>query len=942
MTLRKSLLFVLALLGCATTTLQAQSLPNIDWETGTYANWLYYTGSCCPSGTISTPSGTSAVSGRHTLTSGTATDPYGGFPTVSPWGGSYSLKLGNDVAGGQAERCRYYVHIPSTATDYSLIYHYAAVLQNPGHSPVDQPRMEIKAYDSATGLIIPCDSFVYIASGSIPGFFLSSSTYAGGNIYYRPWTMGNMRFNGLGGHTIVVDFATGDCSPTGHFGYGYVDMTAGLFANTITICGSSVSTVNLTGPNGYSAYSWKDSATFLISYGTSQNVTISAPSSTTTYAVILTPYSGYGCPDTLYTKVVVLTPCSGTPATGVVSVHTAAICSDPDTLVCSAYATYCGLSFQWQSSPDGSTWSNISGATSATYTYTHSYSSLFYRCIATCVTSGLSSASGSVYVPGLVGPGLYSVTDPPDTMCDGAEFYISACGSSTAYSVHTWFGDGTADTTALTTTGLRHAYVTHHYGFPGTYSVRHLLYDGTLLVDSSTYSYNYLYCSTFPLRYYFDADSDCIVDAGETNIFPIVTEIDSSGIPIDTISALSGLYYQTLGAPGTQYTFKILMPSGGQVPSCPSSGIIYDTVLPYVNMYEAIYQGLNCGTSGFDLSEIVSLRCFTNRARGTILVRNSACTSTIPTITINHSPRYVYWSAVPSATSYTATSVTWNLSSLSARSAPESISFELKNMVPLIDGDTINSKFVASPIIGDADTSNNIIIRNDTVNGSYDPNYIEVTPQGYITSGTNLQYTIHFENTGRDTAFNIHVMDTLSGLLDVHSMRMVGASHEMNLALFNVGGLNIAKFDFPNINLLDSSHHGLCTGMFTYTINSLTGLPPGTIIPNRVGIYFDYNPVVMTNTVNNIIPFPGTLTTHVYDNDDVQIFPNPAYNEITIKMSDSYYNSFTISNQVGQTLVRQQLSSSTVKADISMLPSGLYFITLKGENGGKVMKFVKM
>jgi hypothetical protein len=75
----------------------------------------------------------------------------------------------------------------------------------------------------------------------------------------------------------------------------------------------------------------------------------------------------------------------------------------------------------------------------------------------------------------------------------------------------------------------------------------------------------------------------------------------------------------------------------------------------------------------------------------------------------------------------------------------------------------------------------------------------------------------------------------------------------MNVSVINTGGLNIAKFDFPNIKLLDSAHHGLNDGMFIFKIEARTTVADGTTIPNRVGIYFDYNPVVMTNEVTNII-----------------------------------------------------------------------------------------
>ena len=63
--------------------------PNIDFENGNYGYWKFFRGTCCP---ISTPTAGQAV-GRHTLTSGPALDPIGGFPILAPGGGSYSLKL---------------------------------------------------------------------------------------------------------------------------------------------------------------------------------------------------------------------------------------------------------------------------------------------------------------------------------------------------------------------------------------------------------------------------------------------------------------------------------------------------------------------------------------------------------------------------------------------------------------------------------------------------------------------------------------------------------------------------------------------------------------------------------------------------------------------------------------------------------------------------------
>src|SRR5688572_8777722 len=67
--------------------------PNINFEDGNLNNWHFFTGTCCPVA-VPTPG---IVTNRHTLTSGNNTDPFGRFTIVSPSGGSYSLRLGNDI-----------------------------------------------------------------------------------------------------------------------------------------------------------------------------------------------------------------------------------------------------------------------------------------------------------------------------------------------------------------------------------------------------------------------------------------------------------------------------------------------------------------------------------------------------------------------------------------------------------------------------------------------------------------------------------------------------------------------------------------------------------------------------------------------------------------------------------------------------------------------------
>lgn len=309
--------------------------PNIDFELGDLSGWSFFTGSydapaTVPDATVPGP----AIPCRHTLTKVTGLigctgpggvgplDQYGGFPVIAPGGGSYSLRVGNNVTGGSTEKARFYIHIPPGSDNYSLIYRYAVCFEDPGpsHTPIEKPQFIVAVFDSAatamSGGAVPvlvgdtaCSYFKYTAGGILPGFSTNSTcgtcspTSTPTNpVQYKSWTTSTVDLSGLAGTTVGIDFISSDCRPHGHFGYGYVDMSCGLFKISAAICDTSVPPV-LSAPDGFAAYTWYDSATFTVLYGTGMTITIPFPPSPVTIAVILTPYPGYGCPDTLYTRI---------------------------------------------------------------------------------------------------------------------------------------------------------------------------------------------------------------------------------------------------------------------------------------------------------------------------------------------------------------------------------------------------------------------------------------------------------------------------------------------------------------------------------------------------------------------------------------------------------------------------------------------------------------
>ncbi len=279
--------------------------PNIDFELGNLSYWSFKNGTCSwTSGPLPvyslTPS--APVFTRESLVAGTGTDPRGGWPVVDPGGGAYALLLGDNITGYLTEEADYFVHIPSGVNNYSLIYRYAVVLENPtSHGTAEQPRFTVNAFDSATSLPTPCAQYTYVSGSGLPGFFQGAGSTTFDPIWCKDWTTVSINLSGLSGKTVDIQVIAQDCTRGGHYGYGYFDMTCGLFAIDSKICDDTLAT--LTGPPGFNSYTWYDSLTFTHVFGTTQVITMPIPDTQTTFAVIIEPFVGFGCPDTLYTRV---------------------------------------------------------------------------------------------------------------------------------------------------------------------------------------------------------------------------------------------------------------------------------------------------------------------------------------------------------------------------------------------------------------------------------------------------------------------------------------------------------------------------------------------------------------------------------------------------------------------------------------------------------------
>ena len=224
-----------------------------------------------------------------------------------------------------------------------------------------------------------------------------------------------------------------------------------------------------------------------------------------------------------------------------------------------------------------------------------------------------------------------------------------------------------------------------------------------------------------------------------------------------------------------------------------------------------------------------------------------------------------FLSSVPEPTSNIADTITWNIDSLLPDENSSIIIHTIIDAIPLVNiNDTLKSSFYIDST-ADVFSLDNKVLLNQLLVGSYDPNdkkenYAGNMPLKDAVDEKYITYTIRFQNTGTDTAFNIVVRDTLDAKLDSSSFEMIKASHSYQVGIKE--GKYIA-WKFNDIKLLDSfNNEALSHGYINYRIKAKPLAVIGDIISNRAAIYFDFNPAVLTN--NQLTKIIGTPTLSIW------------------------------------------------------------------------------
>jgi uncharacterized repeat protein (TIGR01451 family) len=247
-------------------------------------------------------------------------------------------------------------------------------------------------------------------------------------------------------------------------------------------------------------------------------------------------------------------------------------------------------------------------------------------------------------------------------------------------------------------------------------------------------------------------------------------------------------------------------------------------------------------------------------------------------------------------------------------------------------GDSLSFLFLGNPLdLEDSNLVNNSAKLQAIISNSHDPNYKQgpstLTPL-QVAKGNTVEYTIHFQNTGNDTAFAVVLADTLGPQLVANTVRLINASHPCR---FSLNG-NKVYFEFLNIRLVDSlSDRIKSCGFVTFQLKPQSTLTLGDLFTNRASIYFDYNSSIRTNTVVTKVEEPLLITGNASNSLSTSsrfVYPNPIENE-RLFVHTSTLSHVKLINSYGEIVIDTPPFSEGW--DISHLAKGVYIVEVENK-----------
>lgn len=278
----------------------------------------------------------------------------------------------------------------------------------------------------------------------------------------------------------------------------------------------------------------------------------------------------------------------------------------------------------------------------------------------------------------------------------------------------------------------------------------------------------------------------------------------------------------------------------------------------------------------------------------------------------------------------------------------------------------------------------NSTIEGDWMNRCDDENYGNVTPIAQRTAtGTQLNATYQTtlnnlmeSNQGQAENLIVAHLQDLTNMVDVEALYLTAQQFSLSTKTSNwveyyyqerKGNYTVAQQVLNNIEtetIVEAEEVSLKKAYLDLKVRNTTTLIDATLIAELkeiadrpLGVHrhtarailhnnakedsytFEYNPVKLYTKPTN------TIISDVNRNTSILITPNPATREVSVNIATDKTVEWTIAELYdvhGRLLFSQPVRAYTLSFDVETLTQGVYFITLKGENGAQTTeKFIK-
>ncbi|WP_298518516.1 T9SS type A sorting domain-containing protein [uncultured Kordia sp.] len=301
--------------------------------------------------------------------------------------------------------------------------------------------------------------------------------------------------------------------------------------------------------------------------------------------------------------------------------------------------------------------------------------------------------------------------------------------------------------------------------------------------------------------------------------------------------------------------------------------------------------------------------------------------------------------ATPMSDTQAINTSTWNFTNLvpfETRNIAFTMNINSPTEVPAVNGgDVLSFETTINSGVSDETPNNNIMVLQQTVVNSYDPNDIRCLEGETVTTdyiNEFVHYMIRFENTGTASAVNVVVTDEIdTSKFDISTLRPVSSSHEM---VTNIKSNNEVEFIFENINLpFDDADND---GYLVFKIKTLTTLVENDTFDNTANIYFDFNFPIITNTASTLIANPLSIAEENLERDMINIYPNPTNGILNITAKEAI-KAIEIRTMEGRLLKSNitQITHNSYEVNLSEAAAGIYILNTLTNSGKIISKVMK-